>query len=110
MTTYLDLLMLRLTPSEYLSVSFSNQLLKPANNRPAPRRVASFCDGLRRRLQRAGVKDKAIKAESKTEIAIVMANCWYKRPTMPGMNPTGTNTAARISAIATTGADISFMA
>ena len=51
-----------------------------------------------------------MNAESITEIAMVIANCWYSLPTIPGMNPTGTNTAARMSAMATTGADMSFMA
>ena len=39
-----------------------------------------------------------------------MANCWYNLPTIPGINPTGTNTAARIRAIATTGPEMSFIA
>ncbi len=56
------------------------------------------------------VNDKAIKADIITDIAMVMANCWYNRPTMPGINPTGTNTAANIKAIAITGAEISFIA
>lgn len=51
-----------------------------------------------------------IKAERITDMAIVMANCWYKRPTMPGIKPTGTKTAAKISAMATTGAEISCIA
>ena len=66
--------------------------------------------GLNNSEQRAGVNDKATKDDINTDMAIVIANCWYKRPTMPGIKPTGTNTAASISAIATTGADISFMA
>ena len=43
----------------------------------------------------AGVNDNAINAEIITEMAMVIANCWYKRPTIPGIKPTGTNTAAK---------------
>ena len=70
----------------------------------------SFGDGFRSKVHKAGVSDNAMNADSITDIAMVMANCWYKRPTMPGINPTGTNTAASISAIATTGAEMSFIA
>ena len=41
------------------------------------------------------LSESAIKAEIITDMAMVMANCWYSRPTMPGINPTGTNTAAK---------------
>jgi len=37
----------------------------------------SVRDGFKRSEQRAGVKDKAMKAERTTEMAMVMANCWY---------------------------------
>ena len=53
------------------------------------------------------LSDKAINAESNTEMAMVIANCWYNLPTMPGINPTGTNTAANINAMAITGPVIS---
>jgi hypothetical protein len=52
----------------------------------------------------------ALNAESRTDTAIVTANCWYIRPVMPGMNAVGTNTAARMSAIATTGPETCSMA
>src|SRR3546814_683877 len=58
----------------------------------------------------AGVSVRAMNADKSTETAMVMANCWYSNPTMPGMKPTGMNTAARMSAMAITGAVISFMA
>ena len=45
-----------------------------------------------------------------TDTAIVTANCWYMRPVMPGMNAVGTNTAARMSAMATTGPETCSMA
>jgi hypothetical protein len=61
-------------------------------------------------LHNAGVNDKATKAEIITDTAMVMANCWYNLPTMPGIKPTGTNTAARIKAMAITGPDMSFIA
>src|SRR5271169_5623566 len=108
--TYRDDLILRRTPSEYRFVRFSNQELNRWNKNPVHRDGVVLFVGLRRRLHSDGVSDKAINAERTTEIAIVMANCWYNRPTMPGIKPTGTNTAARINAIATTGADMSFMA
>ena len=52
----------------------------------------------------------ALKAEISTEIAIVTANCWYMRPVIPGMAAVGMKTAARISAMATTGPPTSSMA
>ena len=58
----------------------------------------------------AGVSDKATKAEIITDTAIVIANCWYNLPTIPGIKPTGTNTAANIKAMAITGPDMSFIA
>ena len=59
---------------------------------------------------RAGERDRALKAESRTEIAMVSANCWYMRPVRPGMKATGMNTAERIRAMPMTGADTSSMA
>ncbi len=44
-----------------------------------------------------------MNAEISTEIAIVSANCWYIRPEIPGTKAIGTNTDARMIAIATTG-------
>ena len=52
----------------------------------------------------------ALNAENTTDTAMVTANCWYRRPVMPGMNAVGTNTATRMSAIAMTGAETSRMA
>ena len=43
-------------------------------------------------------------------MAIVIANCWYNLPTIPGKKPAGTNTAAKTRAIATTGPEISAIA
>ena len=45
-----------------------------------------------------------------TDTAMVSANCWYRRPVMPAMKATGTNTAARIRAMPMTGAVTSDMA
>ena len=67
-------------------------------------------EGFNKSVHKAGVRDKAIKADINTEMAMVMANCWYNLPTIPGIKPTGTNTAANINAIAITGAEISFIA
>ena len=70
--------------------------------------LASAAAGAAR--QSAGLSVSALKAEMSTDTAIVTANCWYMRPVMPGMNAVGTNTAARMSAIATTGPDTSSIA
>ena len=66
--------------------------------------------GRNNNADRAGLNDNALKAEMITEMAIVMANCWYKRPVIPGINAVGTNTAARIRAMAMTGPETSSMA
>ena len=58
----------------------------------------------------AGLSVSALNADRITDIAIVTANCWYNLPVMPGMKAVGTNTAARISAIATTGPETCSMA
>ncbi len=55
----------------------------------------------------AGDSVSALKAEIITETAIVIANCWFSRPWMPLITPTGMNTAARISAMPMTGPDTS---
>src|SRR3984885_8335305 len=102
--------MLRLTPSVYFAVTRSNQSLNLVNHPVSPLCFFDSSVGFKSKVQRAGVNDNAINAEIITDMAIVMANCWYKRPTIPGIKPTGTNTAARMSAIAITGAEISFIA
>ena len=58
----------------------------------------------------AGESESALKAESSTEMAMVRANCWYILPVSPPRNATGMNTAQRMRAMPTTGADTSFMA
>src|SRR5579859_935820 len=103
MTTYLEPLIQRRTPLEYFSVTRSNHLSNATKNRAMKFLFFSRCEGRSRSVQRAGVSDKAINAERITEMAMVMANCWYNLPTIPGIKPTGTNTAARIRAMATTG-------
>src|SRR5476651_1454765 len=102
--------MLFLTPSVYRAVTLSNQALNLAKPLSKKFFLRLGSVGLSNKVHNAGVNDKAINAEIITEIAMVMANCWYNRPTMPGIKPTGTNTAAKISAMAITGAEISFMA
>src|SRR5439155_2540398 len=52
----------------------------------------------------------ALNADKMTEIAIVKANCWYKRPVIPGRNAVGMKTAESTSAIPITGADTSRIA
>src|ERR1700761_3228506 len=102
--------MLRRTPSVYFAVTLSNHSLNLVNHLVRPLFFLLSSVGFNSNVQSAGVSDSAIKADIITEMAMVMANCWYSLPTMPGINPTGTNTAARISAMATTGAEISFIA
>src|ERR1700744_140007 len=110
MTMTHEYFMLLLTPLTYLAVNFSKRRSNQRKN--LSRRFFFFSGfvGFNNSVHRAGVSDKAMNAEMMTEMAMVMANCWYSPPTMPGIKPTGTNTAANIRAMATTGADISFMA
>ena len=48
--------------------------------------------------------------ENPTETAMVMANCWYRRPVIPAMPATGIKTAISTSVVAITGAVTCFMA
>jgi len=57
----------------------------------------------RNNAESAGESVSALNAEMMTDTAMVTANCWYNRPVMPGMNAVGTNTAARMIAMAMTG-------
>src|SRR5438034_661366 len=52
----------------------------------------------------------ALKAEMSTEMAMVIANCWFSSPLMPPMAAMGTNTAESTRAMPTTGPDTSSMA
>src|ERR1700744_3174182 len=92
-----------LPPFAYFTVTLSNQPLNQLNILSI-QLAFSWCEGLNNNVQSAGVNDNATKADMITDMAMVMANCWYKRPTIPGIKPTGTNTEARMSAIAITGA------
>src|SRR5271170_3131520 len=58
----------------------------------------------------AGLKVSELIAENRKEKTIVIANLLYRRPVRPGMNATGTNTAASTSEIVTIGAVISAIA
>jgi hypothetical protein len=58
----------------------------------------------------AGDKVSALNAEISTEMAMVSANCLFRLPWMPPMKATGMKTAARISAMLTTGPDTSSIA
>ena len=58
----------------------------------------------------AGLNVSELIAEKTNEKTIVMANWLYSRPVRPGMNATGTNTAASTSVIVTIGAVISAIA
>ena len=50
-------------------------LLNRTNKRSRPFAFSSVLEGFNKSAQSAGVSDSATKAESTTEIAIVMANC-----------------------------------
>ena len=58
----------------------------------------------------AGLRVKALNAEISTEMAMVSANCWYRRPVIPGMKATGMNTEESTRAMPTTGAETSSIA
>ena len=74
----------------------SNQALNLANHLSKKLGFLSGSVGFNSSVQSAGVNESAINADMITDIAIVIANCWYSLPTIPGINPTGTNTAAKI--------------
>jgi hypothetical protein len=98
----------RRAPPRYAAVVRSKTRLKPLKNQPSGPRMGLA--GRSSSADSAGDRDKALKAESSTEMAIVRANCWYIRPVRPGTKATGTNTAKRIRAMPTTGPETSFMA
>src|SRR4029077_13008149 len=95
-------------PATYPSVARPNHRLNPRNNAPNGPRTARR--GRNSSAASAGLSVNALNADSTTDTAIVNANCWYIRPVIPGTNAVGTNTATRISAIATTGPDTSSIA
>jgi hypothetical protein len=66
--------------------------------------------GRRSIAQRAGESVSALKAEMRTEMAMVSANCLLRSPLMPPMSAMGMKTEARITATLTTGAETSFIA
>ena len=75
-TTKRECLMPRCTPLPYFSVTRPNQLLNLKNSLSRPREFSSRLLGFSSSTHRAGVSDKATKAEISTEMAMVMANCW----------------------------------
>jgi hypothetical protein len=52
--------------------------------------------------QSAGLSVSALTVEKQIATDIVTANCWYTRPVMPGMKPTGTKMASSTSVVAMT--------
>ena len=88
----------------------SNQRLKPRAQRARRSRAVRALGLEQQRAPAPGSGVSALKAEISTEMAMVSANCWYSRPVMPPMKATGTNTAARISAMPITGPCTSRMA
>ena len=86
---------------------------KPRLKAPKKRASGPFAAvffGLSSRAHSAGVSESATKADSAVDTATVMANCLYITPAMPPRKATGTNTAARIMAMATTGPETSSIA
>ena len=60
--------------------------------------------------QSAGLRVSALKAEIRTEMAMVTANCEKRRPVIPGMKMLGRKTAESTRAMATTGPETSSIA
>src|ERR1700751_3155268 len=56
----------------------------------------------RKRAASAGESVSALNAEMAMENAIVIANCLYRMPVVPGKNETGTNTEINTSDVAMT--------
>ncbi|MPM98334.1 hypothetical protein SDC9_145519 [bioreactor metagenome] len=99
------------TLTVYLVSTLAYQALKPPTILPKiPFGAVSAVRGFRIRAHKAGVKDKAIKAERAIDTEIVRANCLYSCPTVPPRNATGIKTEAKMKAIATTGPETSFIA
>ena len=93
----------RTYPFDARSNSRLNPRKKPPSNRPSLRGRSHIAAS-------AGDSVSALNAEISTEIAIVIANCLLRLPWIPPMNATGMNTAARISAMLTTGPETSSIA
>src|SRR6202041_3547568 len=95
----------------YLEDIHSKPSLKRENAartiRFSPRGSAWPLCGFRRTAARAGLKVSDTKQEITVEAAMVVANCLKNRPEIPDMNAEGTNTAHRVSAIATRAPDTS---
>ena len=90
------------------SVATSNPRLNQEKN--LSKILLSSPGGFNRVAARAGLRVSALMDDIATAIAMVMANCWYKRPVIPPMAATGTNTAISASEVATIGPDTSRMA
>src|SRR5262249_28255536 len=82
---------------------------RPALNQRNRKNRVSPCLARRNSRAIAGLKVSELRAEKTNEKTIVMANWLYSRPVIPGMNATGTNTAASTSVIVTIGVVISAM-
>ena len=91
------------------SYEFSTQPRPALNQRNRKNRVSR---AFWRRNSRdiAGLNESELKAENMNENTIVIANWLYSLPVIPGMNATGTNTAARTRVIVTIGVVISAIA
>ena len=72
--------------------------------------LVTACCGFNSFAHRAGVRDRATRADRAMDTEMVRANCLYSWPVDPLMNEIGTNTAASTQAMATTGPETSFMA
>src|SRR6185312_3032648 len=94
----------------YLSVVRPKRQLNHAKNLPVRPWVCRSLLGLSKSAARAGLSVRALNAEISTEMAMVMENCWYIRPVIPGIAAVGMNTAARMMAMAITGPPTSSIA
>ncbi len=91
-----------------LPVAASKLRLKASKNRLDDALLSP--GGFSSNADSAGLSVSALIDEIATEMAMVIANCWYSAPVMPPIVATGTNTAIRDSDVATIGAETSRMA
>src|SRR6266478_7664000 len=71
----------------YHSVAFAQTRLNEAKNALNGPPVEVF--GRSNNAASAGLNVNALKADRITENAMVTANCWYRRPVIPGMKAVG---------------------
>ena len=100
----------RAVNSRTSSYDVSTQCIPALNQRNRKNRDGPPWLVLRNSRAMAGLNVSEFSAEKVNENTIVMANWLYIRPVSPGMNATGTNTAASTSVMVTIGVVISAIA